>query len=335
MSGIDFVVLWVDSSDLTWQASFAEHKRARDLEECAVHPSRFRDMGIFNYWFRCVEKYAPWVRKIHLVTCGQVPSWINVNHEKLNIVFHEEFMDSAFLPTFNSNAIELNIHKIEDLSDQFVLFNDDMFITAPLSEDFYFDNGKPNDFLILKTNPPATKNDIIMSSSDFLNVSIVNSHFNKRLAMKEHKDKYYNTSYRRRLLKNFVNRKGKFFEGFYSRHIPQPFLKSTFKEIWKVEEKLLMDSCSNKFREPLCLTQYLFRYWQLAKGKFNPKNPVERGKYFNLSSKTINDAIKTLTDGTTQTCFNDTEILNEFDDVTNKLRKAFEKTFSKKSGFEL
>ncbi|MDV0558871.1 Stealth CR1 domain-containing protein [Citrobacter portucalensis] len=335
MSGIDFVVLWVDSSDLAWQASFAKHKAAGCHDEGARHPARFRDMGIFNYWFRCVEKYAPWVRKIHLVTCGQIPAWLNVNHKKLNIVFHEQFIENKYLPTFNSNAIELNIHKINDLSDKFVLFNDDMFITASLAEDFYFDNGNPNDFLILKKNPPTNKDNLIMASSDFLNISILNSHFSKRAMMQENKNKYYSMCYKRRLLKNFANRKEKFFEGFYSRHIPQPFLKSTFNEIWQVEEQLLRETVSKKFREPLCLTQYLFRYWQLANGKFNPKNPIKRGKYFNLSSKSINDAIKTLTDGTAQTCFNDTEILNDFDAVTDKLRTAFENVFSEKSGYEI
>lgn len=94
MSGIDFVVLWVDSSDLAWQASFAKHKAAGCHDEGARHSARFRDMGIFNYWFRCVEKYAPWVRKIHLVTCRQIPAWLNVNHKKLNIVFHEQFIEN-------------------------------------------------------------------------------------------------------------------------------------------------------------------------------------------------------------------------------------------------
>ncbi|WP_224759918.1 hypothetical protein [Citrobacter portucalensis] len=208
-------------------------------------------------------------------------------------------------------------------------------LRQPLAEDFYFDNGNPNDFLILKKNPPTNKDNLIMASSDFLNISILNSHFSKRAMMQENKNKYYSMCYKRRLLKNFANRKEKFFEGFYSRHIPQPFLKSTFNEIWQVEEQLLRETVSKKFREPLCLTQYLFRYWQLANGKFNPKNPIKRGKYFNLSSKSINDAIKTLTDGTAQTCFNDTEILNDFDAVTDKLRTAFENVFSEKSGYEI
>ncbi len=188
-------------------------------------------MGVFNYWFRCVEKYAPWVRKIHLVTCGQIPSWIDTKNKKLNIVFHKDFIPEEYLPTFNSNAIELNIHRIKGLSNKFVLFNDDTFITSPLKETFYFENGEPNDFLIIKKSLPENKSNIIMGTADFMNLIVINSHFNKNDIMRCSKWKYYNLQYGRRVLKNFLSRKENVFEGFYSRHLPQPFLKSTFEEL--------------------------------------------------------------------------------------------------------
>ncbi|WP_232353077.1 hypothetical protein [Hafnia alvei] len=59
-------------------------------------------------------------KKIHLVTCGQVPLWLDIKNEKLNVVSHADFIPNEYLPTFNSNAIELNIHRIEGLSDKFV-----------------------------------------------------------------------------------------------------------------------------------------------------------------------------------------------------------------------
>ncbi|QRG80932.1 capsular biosynthesis protein [Citrobacter sp. R56] len=335
MSDIDFVVLWVDSCDPSWQKNFLKFKGKGKHQESAINPSRFRDMGIFNYWFRCVEKYAPWVRKVHLVTCGQIPSWINTKHEKLNIVFHHDFIPNEYLPTFNSNTIELNIHRIKGLSDKFVLFNDDTFITSPLAENFYFENDYPNDFLIIKKYPPKNKGEIIMSSSDFLNVSVINSHFDKKIKMREHKNKYYSPNYGRFMMKNFLNRKERLFEGFYSKHVPQPFLKSTFDEIWQHEEELLNESSGEKFRAPLRLTQYLFRYWQLANGKFNPTHPKDRGICFTLSTENINAAIKTLSDGTTQVCLNDTLGMNDFEGITNALKHAFEIKLNHKSSFEI
>ncbi|MEG0099409.1 MAG: capsular biosynthesis protein [Citrobacter sp.] len=335
MSDIDFVVLWVDSCDPDWQENFSKCKQEHTHEDAAAHAARFRDMGIFNYWFRCVESYAPWVRKIHLVTCGQIPSWLDTTNEKLNIVFHKDFIPDEYLPTFNSNAIELNIHKIKGLSDKFVLFNDDTFITSPLKENFYFENGYPNDFLIIKKNLPENKNNIIMGASDFLNLSVVNSYFTKSEIMRGAMGKYYSLRYGRRVIKNFLNRKESVFEGFYSRHLPQPFLKSTFEELWEYERVLLEESSRVKFRSPLYVTQYLFRYWQLAKGRFNPTEPKKRGVYFNLTSENINEAINTLTDGTAQACFNDTEMLTDFVKVTNALKNAFDEILGDKSSFEI
>ena len=53
---------------------------------------RYRDWDNLQFWFRGVEKFAPWVNKIHFVTYGHLPKWLNVNNKKLNIVNHKDFM---------------------------------------------------------------------------------------------------------------------------------------------------------------------------------------------------------------------------------------------------
>jgi hypothetical protein len=46
------------------------------------------------------------------------------------------------LPTFNSHAIEANIHRIPGLSDSFIAMNDDFFLTAPWHlADFVHEDG--------------------------------------------------------------------------------------------------------------------------------------------------------------------------------------------------
>ena len=76
---------------------------------------------------------------------GHVPKWLNTAHEKIQIVKHEDFMAPAYLPTFNINSIELNLHRIKGLSEHFVFFNDDMFL---------IDFVRPEDFS--KTDFPVT-----------------------------------------------------------------------------------------------------------------------------------------------------------------------------------
>ncbi len=139
---IDFVLLWVDNTDPAWQEEFQKYRHAADGDSRSV---RFRCWGNLQFWFRSVEKFAPWVRKIHFVTHGHLPEWLNTSHPKLNIVRHSDFIDAAYLPLFNSRAIEVNIHRIPGLADRFVYFNDDCFVNRPLDPSFFFRGGLPCD----------------------------------------------------------------------------------------------------------------------------------------------------------------------------------------------
>lgn len=133
---IDFVIIWVDGNDPAWRAvknQYVPRPVGEDDQEV-----RYRDWDNLQYWFRSVEKYTPWVRKIHFVTWGHLPKWLNVNHPKLHIVNHKDYIPEKYLPTFNSHTIEMNLHRIEGLAEQFVYFNDDMFLLKPVyMEDFF------------------------------------------------------------------------------------------------------------------------------------------------------------------------------------------------------
>lgn len=97
---IDIVVLWVDGSDpefirekqeVTGQISVSNELVDGDL--------RYREFGIFNYWFRMIEKHASWVNNVYLVTNGQKPDWLNLEHPKLRWITHKEFMpEEYYLP---------------------------------------------------------------------------------------------------------------------------------------------------------------------------------------------------------------------------------------------
>ena len=142
MEKIDFVVTWLDSNDPEWLKQYEYYKPSSKGD---LSKARFRDMNIFQYWFRAVERYAPWVNKVFVVTNGKNPDWLNPNHPKLVLVKHEDYMSQEYLPTFNSCAIELSFHRIEGLSEHFVYFNDDMFLNGPAKPEYYFKNGLPCD----------------------------------------------------------------------------------------------------------------------------------------------------------------------------------------------
>ena len=114
---VDFVVLWVNGND---PAFVRERNRWADSP---VVPARFVQTDELRYVLRSVEKYLPWVTRVVLVTNGQVPKWLNVNHPRLKILPHAEFMPASALPTFNSCAIEMSVTKWAGLSEHFLLAN--------------------------------------------------------------------------------------------------------------------------------------------------------------------------------------------------------------------
>ena len=75
-------------------------------------PLRYADYEQLRYSLRSLEKHAPWVRQVFLVTAGQIPYWLNLDHPRLTVVTHEEIFErQEHLPTFSSPAIEANIHR--------------------------------------------------------------------------------------------------------------------------------------------------------------------------------------------------------------------------------
>lgn len=149
---IDVVYTWVDGSDPQWLAAKREaiaRRGGTPSTDDAKDAARFRSHDELKYSLRSLEVYAPWVRKIHIVTAGQRPEWLNEDHPKIRVVDHRDiFTDPSVLPVFNSHAIESQLHHVPDLSEHYLYFNDDVFLGRPVSKDLFFhSNGLSKFFL--------------------------------------------------------------------------------------------------------------------------------------------------------------------------------------------
>ncbi len=136
---IDIVYTWVDGDDPEWRSDFnrwAERER-ETLLDSAIDRARFHNRDELRYSMRSVWAYCGWVRKIFVVTSGQVPPWLATD-ERVQVVPHPEILAADALPTFNSHAIEASLHHIEGLSEHFIYFNDDMFIGRPTRPELFF-----------------------------------------------------------------------------------------------------------------------------------------------------------------------------------------------------
>ena len=148
---IDIVIPWVDSNDPKWRLEKEKCSPSQKGEAAAVDDSdaRYRDWDTVKYLFRSIEMYMPWVNKVFFITYGHLPSWMNKNCEKLRIINHRDYIPDEYLPTFCSHTIELNIHRITDLSEHFIYLNDDILALRRMEEEDFFLKGLPRDYAIL------------------------------------------------------------------------------------------------------------------------------------------------------------------------------------------
>ncbi|KAJ5397027.1 hypothetical protein N7509_005140 [Penicillium cosmopolitanum] len=155
---IDAVYTWVNGSDPLWKSDrdfwyqrwVQDHdaptpdvqnsqNNGSDNADDAFADNHFRDNDELRYSIRSLDKYAPWIRHIYIVTNGQVPSWLDVGNPRVTIAKHTEiFENSSHLPVFSSSAIESNLDRISGLSETFLYFNDDVFLAAPIWPDDFF-----------------------------------------------------------------------------------------------------------------------------------------------------------------------------------------------------
>lgn len=339
MNEIDFIIPWVDGNDPAWLAS----RRLYDTKEAGTDAldanadCRFRDNGLLRYWFRGVEMFAPWVRKVHFVTCGHFPAWLDIHHPKLHLVKHSDYIPEEYLPTFNSNTIELNYHRIEDLAERFVLFNDDVFLLRAVSPDFFFSGNEPVLDTSLRYSEEVGYNN--WSRIVFNNYCVVNKSFDAGKSIWENRNKWFSIRKlgykraRRNFLCFLANRTLP--AGLYG-HIAQPQLKSTFQQIWDVHPDVMDTSCRHRFRSDDQVNQWLCCIWNQAAGRFFPARPYSLGRVIGIKSSNLDWICQNIRQQAfPQVCLNEDEKTTDADRCYESIVKAFHSILPGKSSFEL
>jgi len=328
---IDFVITWVDMNDPKWKEEFAKYAGKIDNTNNSISEARFRDQGFLKYWFRGVEKFAPWVRKIHFVTCGQKPEWLNADNPKLNLVNHEDYIPKEFLPCFNSSLLEMYLHKIQDIAEHFVYFNDDFYIINNIEPDRFFKNGLPCDIAAFKYNSgiglwyKCLKN----------NIRLINRHFKKHEVMQRDHEKWFNKIYGKKARLNYILKYYPQFITLCTPHNAQPYLKSVFEEVWQNCGKELTAMSRNRFRSKEDYTQELFRTWQICKGAFEPYNTYNDTKMFPLVIKPKQAVAAVRNQSYKLVCLNDNIHIRNYAQTMHNIQEAFESILPEKSSFEV
>ncbi len=334
---IDFIIPWVDGADPEWLAEKNKYEE-RKVEQTDEADARFRDWDNLQYWFRGVEKFAPWVHKIYFVTCGQTPTWLNTEHEKLVCIHHKDYIPKEYLPVFSSHPIELNFNRIEELSEHFVYFNDDIFFASNVEPEDFFVNGLPCDYAVESPITPNRKdifNDILMN-----NMILLNEHYNRKEVLKKYRKLFYSCKDKKGLFTNlcFAPLRREDFFGFEYSHMATPLLKSTLDEVWAQSGAWLDSTCRNRFRHADDVNQYIFRNHQYVTGQFHPYNWRKNGRSYQVNDKDENnnvDEICTMIQNGTykMLCINEADVMH-FEETKTKINQALDAILPEKSSFE-
>ena len=294
---MDAVILYVDMDDSNWRL---EHDKY-----CAYncHAIRFRDWGFLKYVMRGIDTYMSFIDRIHLVVMmdSQVPKW--VNREKVNIVYHEDIIPKEFLPLFNSSSIEMFIHKIPGLSEEFIYFNDDFFPTNSLEYHDFFD-GNGNIYNEMK--------DTGIRDGYYLRSTIFSTQLAAALGDKEIEENYW----------------------MVPQHTMAPMIRSSQEYVFTQLENILIASVS-KFRTSQNTHQYLFTNYLYFIDKV-----IERGLPFKMLftvSTTIDEVETTFFDENIKTvCLNDWGDFEgmTYDESRDALNVIMEKKYPNKSQYE-
>ena len=335
---VDVVVPWVDGNDPAWLEEKNRYVR-RETDKVSTGENRFRDWGWMLYWFRSIETCMPWVRKVHFVTWGHFPPGLNLDSEKLHIVRHQDIMPADALPTYNSCAFEMNLHRIEGLADHFIYSNDDLFVISKT---------KKEDFYDLKTGVPklsfeevplifkrCDRNWTLISGND---LGIINQYHKKKdISLLSYPGRYLSTRYS--FSANIHSLMAKLlypsaYVGFRNDHGLGVFTKDVFEEVWEKEPELLQRVTHMRFRENAGINPWTFLWWPYSTGRFRPTRLVT--EQVNLSPQTIPKVRQLLQKGYPHViCLEDPDYEIDFPTCKKQVLEALEERFPEKSSFEL
>jgi len=336
---IDFVVTWVDGADPVWRAEKEKYEKQAGLFRNNKNngEERYRDWDLFRYWFRAVEKYAPWVRHVYLVTEGHVPEWLNLECPKLKHIRHSDYIPQEYLPTFNSNVIELNLHRIEGLSEHFVLFNDDTYLSRPCEPKDFFVSGRPNATAL--AYPVENMDNGAFSHIQFSTIGAINSIFEGHAneIMKSHPEIWFHPSYGDAECHNKRAFRLETIQGMFFSHCPVAFRKSTFLKVWEQFFVQLKDTSGHRFRTPQDVMHHLVTVWEIMSSEIHPVSMEHHGRYFGLPISEVEQICESIREKKTLSiCINDSECVTyeEFVNLKQQIGEVMQNVFFEKCSFE-
>lgn len=247
---IDMVYLWVDGNDPSWQAKRNALVGKTDSGQTENCDGRYSDNLELKYSLRSIDLYAPWIRRVFIVTDNQVPEWLDTSNPMIRIVDHTEILPAESLPCFNSNVIEHCLYRIPGLAEHFIYANDDMYLNRPVTPSTFF---APDGLPIMRMNYRPFRKLKFFYREKILGKPV----------------KHYNEA-----IQNSANlvksRYGKYFS-CKTHHNIDAYLRSSFEHTAEVFKNEIGATMSNHLRSDDDIQRNIYSYVPLAEGRAHLK----------------------------------------------------------------
>ena len=278
MEKIDAVITWVDGSEPNYKLKLEEN-----LKNKKIINRQYTQANEIDFCVASIIKFAPFVRKIFIVTDKQKPRFSGIRHmvsiEKIEIIDHEEiFRDNLdCTPSFNIRSIDALLFKIKNLSDKFIYFNDDMFLIKETTKEDWFKDNKA----VLTGSWAKTYNKQLIKtiSHKIKNLLNIRPSFNAAQSKAA----------------NIVGFHNKYFKSF---HCGRPQIKSVIKDFYDKNPQRLIDQIRYKFRDGRQYMPYSLCWHLLIKENLYVESStnklVEINKSRNLSAKKLEKILKSI-----------------------------------------
>ena len=278
MEKIDAVITWVDGSEPNYKLKLEEN-----LKNKKIINRQYLQANEINFCVASIIKFAPFIRKIFIVTDNQKPNLNEVGHlvslNKVEIIDHKEIfrdnMDS--LPTFNIRSIDALLFKIKNLSNKFIYFNDDMFLIKDTFQEEWFKDNKA----VLTGSWTKTHNKQLIKtiSQRIKNLLNIRPSFNAAQSKAANIAGFHN----------------KYFKSY---HCGRPQIKSVIKDFYDKNPQILTNQIRHKFRDGRQYMPYSLCWHHLIKENLHVESSsnklVEINKSRNLSAKKLEKILRSI-----------------------------------------
>lgn len=307
---IDLVYLWVNGNDPVWQAKRRAITGDVEQNSSADCKGRYVDNGELKYSLRSIELYAPWIRKIFIVTDAQVPEWLDTSNPKIQIVDHTEILPPESLPCFNSTVIEHFLFRIPGLSEHFLLANDDTLLNRPTTPETFFG---PDGLPVFRMNRKRFRKAWLWFREKILKKEL-NNHL--------------------RIIANaadLVEREYGVYYGSRTHHNIDAYLRSDYEQIYEVFKDDIKPTLPNHTRKENDIHRHIYTYASMAKKRAHIEY-VDRYTSFSLQIHEADKYEEMDRCNPIFFCMNDSQFAQDSD--RERAMDYLKKRFPEKSKFE-